>query len=142
GIWIVDGPQLAPDTVQQLLAPGRFAGVVPSDLELFEEACAIPELLVALDCARRTSDAGRVAQLSAEFRDFRERAAKLPPLVAVKETGALAGASGGAPRGGGGRGGGELVPRIVASPSWWRVVAREDGRHRLVRRWFRAASST
>jgi dihydrodipicolinate synthase/N-acetylneuraminate lyase len=78
-IWI-DGAPGAED----LLASGLFAGATGQGITLSGEACAIPELLVALDCAQRTGDAAKVdrlAPLAAEFRDWTERFA---PLVAVK----------------------------------------------------------
>jgi dihydrodipicolinate synthase/N-acetylneuraminate lyase len=78
-IWI-DGCPGADD----LLASGLFAGVTGQGITVSAEACAIPELLVALDCAQRTGDSAKVdrlAPLAVEFRDWTQRFA---PLVAVK----------------------------------------------------------
>jgi dihydrodipicolinate synthase/N-acetylneuraminate lyase len=78
-IWIDGAPG-----AEELLASGRFAGRAGQGIALSSEACAIPELLVALDCARRTGDApkvDRLAPLAAEFQDWSQRFA---PLVAVK----------------------------------------------------------
>jgi dihydrodipicolinate synthase/N-acetylneuraminate lyase len=78
-IWI-DGAPGSDD----LLVSGLFAGVTGRGMTLSPEFCAIPELLVALDCSRRTGDVAkeqRLAPLAGEFRDWTERFA---PLVAVK----------------------------------------------------------
>jgi len=78
-IWI-DGAAPAED----LMRTGRFAGIVGDGMNLASEACAIPELLVALDAARRSGDTAcqhHHARLAGEFREWAERFA---PLVAVK----------------------------------------------------------
>lgn len=82
-IWIdgVAGSALDSD---DLLASGLFAGVTGQGMTLSAEACAIPELLVELDCSRRTGDTAkeqRLAPLADEFRNWTERFA---PLVAIK----------------------------------------------------------
>ena len=78
-IWI-DGD--APSA--ELMATGRFAGVTGARMTLSAEACAIPELLVALDCARRTGDSTREERLAALASQFSGWAARFAPLVAVK----------------------------------------------------------
>jgi len=78
-VWI-DGATPA----AELMATGQFAGITGEGITLSAEACAIPEVLVPLDCARRTGNTAeedRLARLEAEFRAWSERFA---PLVAVK----------------------------------------------------------
>lgn len=77
-IWIDRAP--SPD---QLTATGHFAGVVGDGLILSAEACAIPELTRALDCARRTAN-GRSEELGRLALEFQAWADRLPPLVAVR----------------------------------------------------------
>ena len=78
-IWIDGAPGAA-----ALMATGQFAGVAGAGLTLSAEACAIPELLVALDCARRVGDTVRHERLSRLAGEFRDRAGRFAPLVAVK----------------------------------------------------------
>ena len=78
-VWI-DGAAVA----AELMATGRFAGIAGDGMTLSAEACAIPEVVVALDCARRTGnmpEVNRLSRLEAEFCGWSERFA---PLVAVK----------------------------------------------------------
>jgi len=79
-IWIADAPAIAPE----LMGTGRFAGVVGVDIALPVEACAVPELWVALDCARRTGNQARALALSALADEFQQWMARFAPLVAVK----------------------------------------------------------
>jgi 4-hydroxy-tetrahydrodipicolinate synthase len=90
-IWIVGSPPLAPETMQQLLATGHFAGSTDADLAISAEANAIPELLVALDCARRDGDLERTASLASTVREFQTWADRFAPLVAVKAAATLRG---------------------------------------------------
>ena len=78
-IWI-DGAPCA----EELMATGHFAGVVGAGLTLSAEACAIPELLVALECAGRTGDGARQQVLAGLAQEFQEWASRFAPLVAVK----------------------------------------------------------
>jgi dihydrodipicolinate synthase/N-acetylneuraminate lyase len=78
-VWI-DGASGA----DELLATGQFAGVTGQGLTLSAEACAIPELLVAHDCARRTGDVAKQEQLASLVGQFRDWADRFAPLVAVK----------------------------------------------------------
>ena len=78
-IWIDGAPGW-----KELMATGHFAGVTGGGMMLSAQACAIPEVLVALDCARRTGDVAAepwFASLAGEFQDWADRFA---PLVAVK----------------------------------------------------------
>lgn len=78
-VWI-DGAAVA----EELMVTGRFAGVTGEGMRLSAEVCAIPEVLVALECARRNGnmpEANRLSRLEAEFCGWAERFA---PLVAVK----------------------------------------------------------
>jgi dihydrodipicolinate synthase/N-acetylneuraminate lyase len=78
-IWIDRAPG-----AEALMATGHFAGITGAGLTLSADACAIPELLVALDCARQVGDMERhqrLARLAAEFRDW---AGRFAPLVAIK----------------------------------------------------------
>lgn len=78
-IWIDGAPVAA-----ELMATGHFAGIVGAGLTLSAEACAIPELLVAADCARRTGDTARHDSLTSLAKEFRDRANQFAPLVAIK----------------------------------------------------------
>ena len=78
-IWVDGAPG-----AEEIMASGHFAGVVGAGLTLCAEACAIPELLVALDCARRTGDSARHERLALLANEFRERANQFAPLVAIK----------------------------------------------------------
>jgi dihydrodipicolinate synthase/N-acetylneuraminate lyase len=78
-IWIDGAPG-----ADELMATGKFAGVCGQGMRLSPEACAIPELLMELECARRTGDGARQAGLERAVAEFAERAAPFPPLVAVK----------------------------------------------------------
>jgi dihydrodipicolinate synthase/N-acetylneuraminate lyase len=90
-IWIVPTSHMAMDTAESLAASGRFAGIVGQRLDVSTEACAVPELYVALDCARRTGNPDRVAALAACAREFEEWAGCFAPLVAVKSATELRG---------------------------------------------------
>jgi dihydrodipicolinate synthase/N-acetylneuraminate lyase len=83
-IWIVPGASLTSEAARELLGSGRFAGMTGRELPIREEACAIPELLVALNCARRTGDEARTAELERAERQFLQWAQQFGPLVAVK----------------------------------------------------------
>jgi dihydrodipicolinate synthase/N-acetylneuraminate lyase len=78
-IWI-DGAAPA----EALMATGLFTGVAGTGLMLSVEANAIPEVMVALDCARRTGDAARQERLNALAAEFAAWSARFAPLVAVK----------------------------------------------------------
>jgi dihydrodipicolinate synthase/N-acetylneuraminate lyase len=78
-IWIDRAPG-----AEALMATGHFAGVTGAGLTLAAEACAIPELLVALDCARRVGDSARHLRLERLAGEFRDWAGRFAPLVAIK----------------------------------------------------------
>ena len=78
-IWI-DGAGPA----DELMTTGRFAGIIGSGMTLSAEASAIPELVVALDCALKSGDAGGMQRYGDLVEQFRERAGRFAPLVAVK----------------------------------------------------------
>ena len=67
-----------------LLATGQFAGSRWEDITLSAEACAIPELFVAHDCAVRTANHERAADVAALMKEFQDWADCFAPLVAVK----------------------------------------------------------
>jgi dihydrodipicolinate synthase/N-acetylneuraminate lyase len=90
-VWIDGAPG-----AKELMATGHFAGIVGEGLSLSAEACAIPELLVALECARRTGDAARHDRLAALAGEFRDWAGGFAPLVAVKVATGLRGIAMGA----------------------------------------------
>jgi dihydrodipicolinate synthase/N-acetylneuraminate lyase len=83
-VWIETGNSMTPDCARELMQTGRFAGVAGSNIVLSTEACAAPELFMALDCARRMGDRRREEALEAGVREFESRAHRLPPLIAVK----------------------------------------------------------
>jgi len=83
-IWIVDAPPLTETTTQELLASGGFAGVVSSGLGVSDDACAIPELVVGLDCAQRTENLARASELTSALRAFQDWKEQFPPLLAIK----------------------------------------------------------
>src|SRR5690242_16259772 len=82
-IWIVPTPAIANETLAALMQTGLFAGAADRDMHLSAEACAVPELFVALDCAQRTGAADRVARLEPLAQEFEQQAAGFAPLVAV-----------------------------------------------------------
>jgi dihydrodipicolinate synthase/N-acetylneuraminate lyase len=77
-IYIVDTPEfttaIEPETLRDLLATGRFAGVANT---ISEVACAVPELTVALR--------GDAAALDARVREFTAWARQFPATVALKQ---------------------------------------------------------
>lgn len=85
-IWIDGAPE-----AQALLETGMFAGVTGGGLRLSDEACAIPELIVSLECARARGNTSRAAALAALAGEFRHWAARFAPLVAVKTATGLRG---------------------------------------------------
>jgi 4-hydroxy-tetrahydrodipicolinate synthase len=78
-IWI-DGA--AP--TDALMDTGRFAGVVGSGMTLSAEASAIPELVVGLECARKSGDAAALQRYTDSMAEFQQRAERFAPLVALK----------------------------------------------------------
>ena len=78
-IWIDGAPE-----PEELMATGHFTGVVGEGLSLSAAACAIPELLVALDCARRNEDAPAAERFLSAAGEFEQWAHCFAPLVAVK----------------------------------------------------------
>jgi dihydrodipicolinate synthase/N-acetylneuraminate lyase len=78
-IWIDGAP-----CGEELMATGQFAGIVGAGMTLSAEACAIPELQVALDCARRNGDVVRQQALAGLAQEFHDWAREFAPLVAVK----------------------------------------------------------
>jgi dihydrodipicolinate synthase/N-acetylneuraminate lyase len=91
-VWI-DAPA---DFAAELVAANDFGGVVGVDLRLSSDACAIPELFVALDCARRTGAVARAAALEALVGEFQSWSGRFAPLVAAKVATGLRGISMGA----------------------------------------------
>jgi dihydrodipicolinate synthase/N-acetylneuraminate lyase len=79
--YIVDTPELTtaiePETLRELLATGRFAGVADT---ISEAACAVPELVVALGGARR----GDPAAVEARLREFTTWTRQFPATIALK----------------------------------------------------------
>jgi dihydrodipicolinate synthase/N-acetylneuraminate lyase len=90
-IWIDDPAGAMTETTAGLLATGQFAGIVGQDLTLSAEACAIPELFVAQDCALRTGNHERAATLAVLVSEFQAWADRFAPLVAVKAATGLRG---------------------------------------------------
>jgi hypothetical protein len=78
-IWIQDA-SIAGD----LMATGRFTGIVGRGMELCPEACALPELWVALERARHLRDAPSLERLDRAVAEFRAWASRFAPLVAVR----------------------------------------------------------
>jgi dihydrodipicolinate synthase/N-acetylneuraminate lyase len=76
-IYIVDTPEfttaIEPETLRDLLATGRFAGVADN---ISEAACAVPELVAALH--------GDGAALEARLREFAAWTRQFPATVALK----------------------------------------------------------
>jgi len=76
-VYIVDTPEfttaIEPETMSELLATGRFAGVADT---ISEGACAVPELIVALR--------GDTVALEARVREFTAWARQFPATVALK----------------------------------------------------------
>jgi dihydrodipicolinate synthase/N-acetylneuraminate lyase len=83
-IWIDDPAATITGITPILLATGQFAGVVRQDMMLSAEACAIPELFVAYDCALRTGDHERAAHLAALVSEFQAWVDRFAPLIVVK----------------------------------------------------------
>jgi dihydrodipicolinate synthase/N-acetylneuraminate lyase len=83
-VWIDDPAGSMPETAAGLLATGQFAGIVGQGMTLSAEACAIPELIVAQDCAVRTANQERAGALAALVREFQAWADRFGPLVAAK----------------------------------------------------------
>jgi dihydrodipicolinate synthase/N-acetylneuraminate lyase len=76
-IYIVDTPELTtaiePETLRELLATGRFAGLADT---ISEAACAVPELAAALR--------GDAASLDARVREFTSWTRQFPATIALK----------------------------------------------------------
>lgn len=83
-IWIANPGALSRETLDDLLSTGSFAGITGEDLHVSSEACAVPELFVALDCARRRVDRAQVDALEACAAEFQHWVDRFAPLVAVK----------------------------------------------------------
>jgi len=77
-VYIVDTPEfttaIEPETLRDLLATGRFAGLADT---LSEAACAVPELVAVLG--------GDAAALEARVREFTAWTRQFPPTVALKK---------------------------------------------------------
>src|SRR5256885_1296035 len=81
---LTDAGPLSRAPLDSLMATGRFAGIAGEHLNLSVEACAVPELYVALDCAPLRGDQVRIAALQACAAEFERWANCFSPLVAVK----------------------------------------------------------
>jgi 4-hydroxy-tetrahydrodipicolinate synthase len=91
------GTQVSPDTARELLAGGKFAGILTSNDEQYAAAraagaraivspaaCALPEMVAALDRAVVSGDDARTKELDARLQEFLAWTHQFPQPVLLK----------------------------------------------------------